>query len=151
MVELTPTDRVTLINALAGREGTAKQIATWYGFSSVQALKEWVEANREVIEEAKERLDSYQPEKSNVVTPTELDQLWIGNKFARLARYEHIANLLFEEAVRDPTDSTVLRELRSYLAAAANELGQLLHRGSGESGTDSLSVDIQGINLENLR
>lgn len=153
MDELTPIDRGTLINALAGREGTAKQIASWYDFPSVQALKEWVEENKEEIQATKDRIDNYEIKQapSNVVTPTELEQLWITNKFARLARYETIANLLFDEARRDPTDSTVLRELRSYLVAAANELGQLLHRGSGESGTDSLSVDIQGIDLENLK
>ncbi len=48
--------------------------------------------------------------------------------------------------------STAVRELRSYMQLAANELGQLLHRGAGDAGDGSyLSVDINGVNMENLR
>jgi hypothetical protein len=141
------------VNAIATREGNAKQIALWYG-TTVDELRSFVEEHRGEIEQAKLEIEasSKDSESPNEVTPTELSELWIGNKFARLERYETIANKLYKHLNDEEiTDSTALRELRSYMVAAANELGQLLHRGSGETGTDSLSVDIQGIDMENLR
>jgi hypothetical protein len=153
MAELTPADHIALVNAIATREGNAKQLAQWYG-TTVDKLRSFVEEHRGEIEQAKLEIEasSKDNESPNEVTPTELGELWIGNKFARLQRYENIANKLYDDAMSmSVPDSTVLRELRSYMVAAANELGQLLHRGSGETGTDSLSVDIQGIDMENLR
>ena len=52
-----------------------------------------------------------------------------------------------------PTEfATAVRELRAYMTAAASELGQLLNRGAGDSGQgEYLSVDIQGVDMENLR
>jgi hypothetical protein len=153
MEEMTSADRIALVNAIAGREGTASQIALWYD-TSVEWLRSFVEDNREELEETRLRIleaESEVEQSSDTITPVQLDDLWITKKFDRLKRLQKIADLLYEEAQHDPTDSTVLRELRSYLVAAANELGQLLHRGSGESGTDSLSVDIQGVDLDNLR
>jgi hypothetical protein len=154
MAELTPADHIALVNAIATREGNAKQIALWYG-TTVDELRSFVEEHRGEIEQAKLEIEasSKDSESPNEVTPTELGELWIGNKFARLQRYERIADKLYKEAMEHGigADSTVLRELRSYMVAAANELGQLLHRGSGETGTDSLSVDIQGVDMENLR
>lgn len=151
MLELTPADRIALIHAIATREGTAKEIAEWYG-TKVSTLRKFVEANREEIEQVAEQAQALQEETdSSVVTPDQLDELWITQKAARLARYQKIADLLFEEMVQGGRDSTTLREFRSYLTTAANELGQLLHRGSGDAGTDQLSVDIQGVDLEDLR
>lgn len=152
MEDLTPADRIALLNAIATREGTAKQIAQWYGHT-VPDLRKFVEENREELERVRQHWEATEAEQNiKTITPTELSQLWITNKLARLTRYEQIANLLFEEAAGGSTDATVLRELRSYLAAAANELGQLLHRGAGDAGTgDTLSVDIQGVDLDNLR
>jgi hypothetical protein len=85
-----------------------------------------------------------------------LDELWITNKFERLKRLQDLAELQFQDAAHGDLVgadlSTALREFRSYLALAANELGQLLHRGSGESGThEMLNVNIEGIDMEQLR
>lgn len=55
-------------------------------------------------------------------------------------------------AARVTFDSTILRELRSYMLLAANELGQLQHRGSGAGGDDTTATyDLPGIDLERLR
>jgi len=153
MVKLSAADRLTLLNAIAGREGTASQISKWYGIS-VPKLKAFVEANREDLERIREELEANERDEvqdNSDINVADLDKLWITQKPARIARIQNIADLLYEEAKRDPTDSTVLRELRSYMALVANELGQLLHRGAGESGTDAMNVDIQGVDLEKLR
>jgi len=108
---------------------------------------------------AKEAIDIAESEaraSPNIIEPRDLADLWIGNKTARLQRYELIADYLFELIQSNRlagTDlSTALREFRSYAIAAANELGQLLHRGSGDSGMgDTMSVDIVGIDAESLR
>jgi len=153
MEEMTATDRLALINAIANREGTAKQIALWYGYT-VHELREFVSAHEDAISLARQAFQTHEREKESleVVTPMQLDDLWIANKFARLKRYEIVADYLFESIVAGALDAVVLRELRSYLTAAANELGQLLHRGSGDSGTgEVLSVEFEGIDPENFR
>jgi predicted transcriptional regulator len=152
MEEMTPVDRVAIINAIASREGTAQQIAGWYGYT-VDELRVFTAKEMEAIKLAREAYEASNEEEedSDVVTPSQLSELWIGNKFARLKRYELVADHLMKEALRVP-DATVLRELRSYMMAAANELGQLLHRGSGDAGAgDRLSVDIQGVDMESMR
>lgn len=152
MEEMTPADRQALINALASREGTARQIASWYG-TTVAVLKRFVKENHEELERTRAEFDAAETDddKSDVVTPADLDGLWISKKLERLTRLQNIADKLYEEVIANPTDSTTLREFRSYTAAVANELGQLLHRGAGESGSDSLSVDIPGVDLESMR
>lgn len=151
MEELTPADTELLLTDLASRAGTAAQIAGWYGMTRAQ-LNAFVEANRSTLEAYREKI-ILNDDKSDIdqVTPTQLDELWIANKFQRLLRIQSIAERLYESASITP-DAVTVRELRAYLAHAANELGQLLHRGSGEAGTgDTLSVDIQGIDMETLR
>jgi hypothetical protein len=151
MHHLTDADTRTLMNAIALREGTAKQIATWYD-TTVDELRAFVKENKPELERIREELTQEDIEEPTNVTPAKLDDLWISKKSDRLQRYQNIADKLYEDAMASGVaDSTVLRELRSYMLAAANELGQLLHRGSGESGTDSLSVDIMGIDINTLR
>jgi len=153
MVKLSAADRLTLLNAIAGREGTASQISKWYGIP-IPALRQFVKANKEDLERIRDELEANERDeitKTGDIQVADLDSMWITQKPARIMRIQNIADLLYEEAKRDPTDTTVLRELRSYLALVANELGQLLHRGAGESGTDSMSVDIQGVDMEKLR
>ena len=148
-MDLTAEDRQALLQDIATRAGSAGQIAQWYE-CTIAELKQFVADNQfelTSIQNATEEDDTA----TDVVTPTQLDELWISQKFARLQRYQDIADRLYKSAKRMP-DATNLRELRAYMLAAANELGQLLHRGSGESNTgDTLSVDIQGIDLDNLR
>lgn len=153
MVKLPEATRIALLNAIAAKEGTASQISQWYGVS-VPNLKAFVKANREELERTRDILEAAekeQHENSNIVSVNELDALWISKKVDRLQRYQNVADMLYKELGKDPTDSTALREFRSYLVAAANELGQLLHRGAGESGTDALNVDIQGVDMDKLR
>lgn len=149
---MTEMDRQTLINAIARREGTASQLAERFGYS-VNYLVKFVNNNTDEIalraDHFAERPDDDVP--SGTVTPTQLDELWITKKFERLLRYQNVCDRLYREAKTD-NDPTILRELRSFMLAAANELGQLQHRGSGDAGTgDSLSVDIQGVDMEALR
>ena len=82
---------------------------------------------------AARKLKEEQTKLNDTVTPKQLSELWIGKKFDRLLKYQIIADELYELILEGSTDPTVLREFRSFCLAAANELGQLLHRGAGES------------------
>lgn len=157
MMELTDADRVQLINDVASRAGTADEIAKWYA-TTVDELRVFVEANRGDIERTRELIESSKSDDltNPDVTPRELDELWISKKAERLTRYELVANRLYGRIMGEGLEgtdlATALREFRSYLVAAANELGQLLHRGSGESADgDVLSVDFPGVDLGNLK
>lgn len=155
MDDLTDADRQSLINAIAYREGTAKQIAQWFA-TTVTELRSFVSEYKEEIEQVRQVALASEKESEDginegTVTPTQLSDLWIANKFERLQRYQEVTDKLYKEFTQGSRDAAVMRELRFYLQAVANELGQLLHRGSGESGSDSLSVDIQGVELDNLK
>jgi regulatory protein YycH of two-component signal transduction system YycFG len=120
------------------------------------ALRQFRDDHMAEIEECKRTLDpvSSRSDLPSVVTPTQLDDLWITNKFERLLRLQTIADGLYQAMVNQQlfTDAVLVREYRSYLQLVANELGQLLHRGSGDSGTgDTMTVDIQGVNMDSLR
>jgi hypothetical protein len=148
----------TLINAIALRVGTAKQLSERFAIP-VPELREFAAANIERIERAVERLtggEDTQASTGQALSPNQLDDLWITKKFERLKRLQTVA----EEAEAMITDGGIsaaemtmaVREFRSYLMLAANELGQLLHRGSGDAANgDVLSVEIAGVNMENLR
>lgn len=154
MERMTVSQRHALIHSIAKREGTARELAQWYG-TTPEELRDFVEANRPAIQAEAQRLE--EPPPAADLSPTDLDGLWITKKFERLKRLQEVAddsyNQLTDSAGMLPAEyATAMREFRSYLMLAANELGQLLHRGSGDSGTgDTLSVDIQGIDMENLR
>lgn len=145
---MTEADRLELINAIALREGTIKQLRAWYGMSTKE-LRAFLEEYKEEIIQTRWKLEEREAESEDPAF--ELSDLWISNKLERLARYQSIADKLYIQASEGGTDATTLRELRFYMTAAANELGQLLHRGSGETTSDSLSVDIQGVNMDDLR
>lgn len=144
---LTQFDKQELIYEIATRAYTGKQLAERYN-TTLKALREFTEENKEEIEATKEVVDSTE---EDGVSVSDLDDLWISKKLERLTRYQTIADDLYKEAKQGSRDATVLRELRFFMTAAANELGQLLHRGAGESGSDSLSVDIQGVDINQLR
>lgn len=143
------------INAIAAKEGTAQELAERFG-TSVDALKAFVDRNKPAIIAARNRLENPEPERPAELTPTQLDELWIGKKFERLLRLQQVAEAQYD-AIKTghllPAEmTTAVREFRSYLALAANELGQLLHRGAGEAAEgDTLGVDIQGVNMEDLK
>lgn len=154
MERMNATDRQSLIEDIASREYTASQMSVRYGIP-VPTLREFVALHTPAIEAARRRLE--EPEDSATVTPTQLDDLWITNKFERLKRLEAVADSTYDSiingAAMNPAEQAiVIREFRSYLMLAANELGQLLHRGSGDAGTgDVLSVEIAGVDMETLR
>lgn len=140
-----------LIAAIARREGTARQLAERFGYTTDE-LREFAKTHNSAIENfvnnKEDRLDT--------VTPTQLDELWISQKFERLTRLQSCAEIMFKEIKRERLEgselATALREFRSYLMLAANELGQLLHRGSGDSGSgDTLSVEISGVDMDKMR
>jgi len=150
MDALTPTDTALLLNDIATRAGTGQQIAGWYGMT-IPELRAFTADNMDKLTELRESLaETAQAADAETVTPTQLDDLWITNKFERLRRLQDVAEILYDQ--RKLGDAVTMREFRSYLMLAANELGQLLHRGSGEAGTgDTLSVDIQGVDMDTLR
>lgn len=161
VMKLKPAERRALIRAIASREGNARELSERFGYST-KDLRAFVAQNRSELEEARQALEAYKvgeatgDESAGVVTPTQLDELWITNKFQRLRRLQELAEIQYQDAAHGDLVgvdlSTALREFRSYLTLAANELGQLLHRGSGDAGTgDVLSVEFEGVDTDNLK
>lgn len=145
-IRLNSSERQALILAIASREETAEELAERFGHS-VKELQTFTERNLAAIQVASEALEE-DPDRApiDVVTPASLAELWISNKTDRLTRYQNVADRLYEYTMSGSPDATVLRELRFYMLAAANELGQLLHRGSGESAEgDRLQVEFTGV------
>lgn len=144
-----------LIYAIALRVGTGRQLAEMFG-TTLPELKAFVEEHRERIERTRERFENPKESALSVVEPGQLSDLWITNKYERLKQIQYGAEKMkdyIEAGGLAPTEfATAVRELRAYMTAAASELGQLLNRGAGDSGDGSyLSVDIQGVDMENLR
>jgi len=153
---MSDSDHRELISEIASREYTGSQLAVRWSVA-VPTLREFVASNQEAIEAERRRLDTPESALSETVSPTQLDDLWITNKFQRLRRLQAVADETYDtiingQAMNPAEQATVIREFRSYLMLAANELGQLLHRGSGDNATDAtLSVEIAGVDMEQLR
>lgn len=152
MARMSDADKEILINAIATREGTAHEISQRYGYS-LKFLRSFVGTHKDAISKAREAWEEHRPSTEDTEpTPVELEHLWIASKASRLERLQAIADKLYSDCMADGVpDAASLREFRSYCVAAANELGQLLNRGSGDSGSDTLNVDIQGVDFEQLR
>lgn len=152
MDPLSAVDRALLINALAFKERTITQLCADYAASRDEIIA-FGNSHREHIEQLRMQGQDTEPErKSSEPTPTQLDQLWITNKFERLKRLQAVADKLYASIDTLGADAVTVREFRSYLLLVANELGQLLHRGAGDSAdADTLRVDITGIDMETLR
>ena len=157
MARLSDADRRVLINAIATKEGTAQELSDRYGYS-IKFLRSFVDRHRQDIELVREEYEAKENALSTTdtePTPIDLERLWIANKTARLKRLQEVADLTYKEVMAGSLSAaeyaTALREFRSYCLAASNELGQLMHRGAGDSTTDTLSVDIQGVDFENLK
>jgi len=156
-MQLTGLDRAALVQDIAGRVAPAGILAKRYG-ATVAELKGFVADNLTEIQQAQEALDNPETPLIDVVTPAQLADLWIANKFDRLVRLQRVADIAHDAIVFSNKDmssseqATMIREFRSYMLQAANELGQLLHRGAGDTGeTDRLSVDMQGVDMDSLR
>ena len=150
--DLTYLEQGVLLRAIAKREGNISQLCLQYGCSKIE-LREYAALNRETIEELAQ--PEPEPESitdSNAMTPTQLDELWITKKFERVKRLQTVADLSYILLLRDAGDSTLLREYRSYLMLVANELGQLLNRGAGDSADAGMvTYAIEGVDMEKLR
>lgn len=145
-----------LIYAIALRVGTGRQLAGMFVLTLAE-LRAFVEEHKERITRTRERFMNPEPESAlSMIEPGQLSDLWITNKYERLKQIQYGAEKMkdyIEAGGLAPTEfATAVRELRAYMTAAASELGQLLNRGAGDSGDGSyLSVDIQGVDMENLR
>lgn len=152
-MDLSPIDRRMLINAIANREGTGKALSQRFGIP-VAELRQFVEDNREEIEQAQVDLEEQEPED---LTPVDLDGLWITKKFERLRRMQEVAETTYDQIkggnfMSAAEQAMAVREFRSYLMLAANELGQLLHRGSGERADgEVLSIEMPGIDMDRMQ
>lgn len=153
---MTPYERQSLINDIATRAGTARELAAKHHMD-VTDLRSFAETHMPAIEAAKRRLEAPEEttEAPDIVTPKQLDDLWITNKFQRLKRLQAVADytekMITDGAMTPAELATAVREFRSYLMLAANELGQLLNRGAGDTSTEGLSIDIAGVDMDNLR
>lgn len=139
-----------LIRAIATREGTARELATRFGIT-VPELRTFLVENMDAVKAYTER-----PSDSGTVLPADLSELWIGNKTERLRRLQEIAEISYRDIMHGDLAgaelATATREFRSYLMLAANELGQLLNRGAGDSGEGTyLSVELNGVNTDDLK
>lgn len=151
MDHLSDADLRSLLNAIALRQGKARELAERYK-TTVEELREFVDLNHDELTSIREAYEARKEEQSDSdISPEQLDDLWITNKYERLQRYQDVAETLYGEFQEGSRDPAVMRELRFYMQAVANELGQLLHRGSGETGSDTLSVDIMGVDFNNLK
>lgn len=152
--QLAPDDFEALVFDIATRARTTKQLMEEYQCTK-EDLKAFVATNRMAIELAKQEREPSTMEwtGSDDVTPTQLSDLWITNKFDRLKRLQVVADLAYKAIEAGSYgDSTLLREFRSYLTLAANELGQLLHRGAGDAADgEMVTYEFKGIDLDNLR
>lgn len=156
MSELTNDEINDLCVEIASRAYTAVELSARWGIA-LPGLKAFVEAHRPRLEAIREKLDKGEPpELDETVTPAQLDALWITKKAERLKRYQALAERLYEEAMHGGLSgadlSTNVREFRSYLALTSNELGQLMHRGSGEASDDTtVSYSITGVDMDTMR
>lgn len=133
-----------LLLDIARREFTTRQLMDMYELSK-EELEAFVQDNYDMLTNLRNQLNDPNSELSEEV---EVSQLWISSKVERLKRYQQIAERLINSQV---DDATTLREIRSYLRYAAEELGQLLHRGSGEGASDStVHYSIEGVDMEKL-
>lgn len=140
-----------LIRAIARREGTVLQLAERFN-TPPSLLRTFAEAHADEIR----AVIAADEKAASEPSPVDLDSLWITNKTARLQRLQQVADIAYADITTGDLQgaelATATREFRSYLMLAANELGQLLHRGSGDSGTgDFLSVEMNGVNMDTMK
>lgn len=151
MLTLTVAERAELLNDIASRQYSGMQLARMYE-TTKEELKEFIEENRRTLEGLVKQETEQTPIATNEPDPTQLDELWVSQKFERLKKLQRVADVLYQDIIFGNGDATNLREFRSYLMAAANELGQLMHRGSGDAGSgDTLGIEIEGVNMETMR
>lgn len=118
---------------------------------SLEEIKQFVNKHRKELETARAAIEQTRAEiDENADDERAAPLLWIRNQTNRLHIYQTMVEMLYA-AARITFDSTVLRELRSYMFYAAQELGQLQHRGSATGGGDTASYELVGVDMEALR
>jgi hypothetical protein len=159
--DLSPVELELLKQALV-RQERASAISAQFEVP-VSELRVFVEGNRAELTKLREEASKSDTADDGEPTPTELDQLWLSRKFERLMRYQEVADMLYDDMTGNRRGiksyplggsdlSTAAREFRSYCQLAANELGQLMHRGAGDVAEgDTMSIDIGGIDINTLR
>lgn len=162
MYDLSEEETTELCTQIASRAVTAAQLMDAWNLS-YDELNAFVDVYRKRLEVMRTRIEKGLPPEepppqleADVVTPDQLDALWITNKYERLRRYQELADIVYQDArdsgLTGADLSTALREFRSYLTTVANELGQLMHRGSGERADgDSVSYNITGVDMETMK
>lgn len=143
---------LAMIRAIAMREGTRKQLCMRF-LVSENYMRVFTE---EHIEDIREYAANPPQEHADEPSPAELADLWITNKTERLQRLQQVAEIAYADITTGGLSgaelATQTREFRSYLMLAANELGQLLNRGAGESGEGTfLSVEMNGVDMSDLK
>jgi hypothetical protein len=141
---------IELIAAIASKDYTAGELSRMFDMP-VSELKRFVERNRKELEAARAAIELAREEidesaDDDRVAPV----LWIRDQTKRLRIYQTMVEMLYVGA-RITFDSTVLRELRSYMYYAAQELGQLQHRGSAGGDGTTASYELIGVDMEQLR
>lgn len=152
ITDLDTEARQELILDIASREYSTTALCDMWQCTK-EDLQAFVANNRMSLELARQEMEQGEEESTSDPTPTHLDELWISKKFERLYKLQRVADLAYAAIEAGSYgDSTLLREFRSYLTLAANELGQLLHRGSGEAADgDTVTYEFKGIDLDALR
>lgn len=152
MLTLTVPERAELLNDIASRQYTGGQLARMYE-TTIPELKEFITKNKSILDGLVSKETEQTPSDTfSEPTPKELDDLWISKKVDRLNKLQRVADVLYQDIIFGNGDATNLREFRSYLMAAANELGQLMHRGSGDAGSgEMLSLEISNVDMDAMK
>lgn len=145
MARINNSQLSEILYAIANREGSARELSTRFKVP-IEELRELVESHRNELERIRESIDN--DDSNGEPTPKDLSELWITNKTERLRRYQNIVDMLIDEK---QFDTVGLREIRSYMVLAANELGQLLHRGAGSGDEVQVNYTISGVDMDNLK
>ena len=166
MPTTTEIDTEALVVAIASRAYNASELMQTFGLTK-RALLAFRDAHIGEIEKARLLLDE-QAERDRLdeelahrdislgpllkeLSTKELTDLWSTRKSQRILRYQMVIDMLF--LIRpNEWDSTVIREIRSYLGAIAEELGQIPNRGSATDGEDTKATyEIVGVHPDELR
>ena len=149
--DLDPVDLAFFMLDLAGRAGTIDELAAWYECTEDE-ISVFVEDNRSALTQLRDRMTETKPiteEDNKLPEVTSINELWISSKLSRLQRLQKFADDLYAQG---PYDAVTAREFRAYLMLAANELGQLLHRGSGDdTNSQGMNVSFGLVDMEKLK
>jgi hypothetical protein len=162
-------DHATLIIDIAKRAFTARQLARRYD-CTIDELRAFKEDNLEAIKEENTKLVRQQLAKAKrvqqrldqlakleeLLTPENEDSeltlgdLWITHKVERVKRLQYVVERMLLDF---SLESTLLREIRTYMNDVAEELGHIPNRGSNidEETQGKVLYEIDGVDLRQLK